>query len=258
MLYASTDFNHPFRYNCGITNAEKRLDKRYMEKKALRVMVCVAMTAASLLALSIAQPIAPSEASTPTAMTCSEPRGEKPIVFDRQAPERPIVDVSSELMAKDAKSKGYDVSDEEWREDAEYVESMASRLDGIATDTGYAIAIDTSTCRVGIFAADGSRYTLEMAFNADLGYIDESTGTTHTFTGAWHIDHHSETIPEGASFFTCFVPCWGDDGTDDGQGFHSGYDGNPGYESAGCTRLFYNDARYIYDNMPDGTPVIVY
>lgn len=229
-----------------------------MGKKSLRVTACVAMAAASLLALSIAQPIAPSEASTPTATTCSEPRGEKAIVFDRQAHEQPIVDVSSELMAKDAKSKGYDVSNEEWRGDAEYVESMASRLDGIATDTGYAIAIDTSTCRVGIFAADGSRYTLEMAFNADLGYIDESTGTTHTFTGAWHIDHHSETIPEGASFFTCFVPCWGDDGTDDGQGFHSGYDGDPGYESAGCTRLFYNDARYIYDNMPDGTPVIVY
>lgn len=132
------------------------------------------------------------------------------------------------------------------------------RLDGIATDTGYAIAIDTSACRVGIFAAADSGYTLERAFNADLGYIDGKTGKTHTFTGEWHIDHRSESIPEGASFFTCFVPCWNDDGTDDGQGFHSGYDGNPGYESTGCTRLFYNDARYIYDNIPDGTPVIVY
>lgn len=85
-----------------------------MGKKSIRVTACVAMAAASLLALSIA----PSEASTPTATTCSEPRGEKPIVFDRQAPEQPIVDVSSELMAKDAKSKGYDVSDEEWREES--------------------------------------------------------------------------------------------------------------------------------------------
>lgn len=142
--------------------------------------------------------------------------------------------------------------------DAGYAASMASRLDGIATDTGYAIAVDTSTCRVGIFTEGDSGYTLERAFNADLGYIDKSTGTTHTFTGVWHIDHRSETIPEGASFFTCFVPCWNDDGTDDGQGFHSGYDGDPGYESAGCTRLFYNDAKYIYDNMPDGTSVVVY
>ena len=229
-----------------------------MGKKSLRVTTCVAIAAASLLALSIAQSIAPSEVSTPTATPHSEPCGEKPIVFDRQVPEQPIVDVKSELIAKDAKSAEYDVSDEEWMGDAGYVASMTSRLDGIATDTGYAIAVDTSTCRVGIFAAGGSGYTLERAFNADLGYIDESTGATHTFTGAWHIDHRSETIPEGASFFTCFVPCWGDDGTDDGQGFHSGYDGDPGYGSAGCTRLFYNDARYIYDNMPNGTPVIVY
>lgn len=166
--------------------------------------------------------------------------------------------MKSELIAKDAKSEGYDVSNEGWRGDAGYAASMASCLDGIATDTGYAIAVDTSTCQVGIFAAGDSGYTLERAFNADLGYIDKSTGTTHTFTGEWHIDHRSETIPEGALFFTCFVPCWSDDGTDDGQGFHSGYDGDHGYESAGCTRLFYNDAKYIYDNMPDGTPVVVY
>lgn len=229
-----------------------------MGKKTLRTAVCVAMVAASLLAMSIAQPIVPSEVSTSTATPCSEPRGEKPIVFDRQSTEQPIVDVKSEFIAKDAKSKGYDVSDEEWRGDAGYAASMASRLDGIATDTGYAIAVDTSTCRVGIFTEGDSGYTLERAFNADLGYIDKSTGTTHTFTGVWHIDHRSETIPEGASFFTCFMPCWNDDGTDDGQGFHSGYDGDPGYESAGCTRLFYNDAKYIYDNMPDGTPVVVY
>lgn len=229
-----------------------------MGKKTLRTAVCVAMVAASLLAMSIAQPIVPSEVSTSTATPCSEPRGEKPIVFDRQSTEQPIVDVKSELIAKDAKSKGYDVSDEEWRGDAGYAASMASRLDEIATDTGYAIAVDTLTCRVGIFTEGDSGYTLERAFNADLGYIDKSTGITHTFTGVWHIDHRSETIPEGASFFTCFVPCWNDDGTDDGQGFHSGYDGDPGYESAGCTRLFYNDAKYIYDNMPDGTPVIVY
>lgn len=229
-----------------------------MGKKALRATVCGAMAIASLLALSIAQSIAPSVASTPTATLRSETGGEKPIVYDRQVPEQPIIDVSSELMEKDAKSEGHDVSDEPWRDDAGYVESMASRLDGIATDTEYAIVIDTSTCRVGIFAASDSGYTLEMAFNADLGYIDGATGRTHTFTGVWHIDHRSESIPEGASFFTCFVPCWNDDGTDDGQGFHSGYDGDPSYESAGCTRLFYNDARYIYDNMPDGTPVIVY
>lgn len=229
-----------------------------MGKKAIRATVCGAMVAASLLALSIAKPIVQSAASTPTATPYGEPHVEKPIVFDRQVPEQPIVDVKSEFIAKDAKSEGYDVSNEGWRGDAGYAVSMASRLDGIATDTGYAIAVDTSTCRVGIFAAGDSGYTLERAFNADLGYIDKSTGTTHTFTGEWHIDHRSETVPEGASFFTCFVPCWSDDGTDDGQGFHSGYDGDPGYESAGCTRLFYNDAKYIYDNMPDGTPVVVY
>lgn len=229
-----------------------------MGKKTLRTAVCVAMVAASLLAMSIAQPIVPSEVSTSTATPCGEPGGEKAIVYDRQASEQPIVDAKSELIVKDAKSKGYDVSDEEWRGDSEYAASMASRLDGIAIDTRYAIAVDTSTCRVGIFTEGDSGYTLERAFNADLGYIDKSTGTTHTFTGVWHIDHRSETIPEGASFFTCFVPCWNDDGTDDGQGFHSGYDGDPGYESAGCTRLFYNDAKYIYDNMPDGTPVVVY
>lgn len=168
-----------------------------MGKKTLRATLCVSMTAASLLALSIVKPIVPSAALTPTATPRSEMGGEKPIVYDRQAPEHPIVDVSSELIEKDAKSAGYDISDEPWRDDSEYVESMADRLDGIATDTGYAIAIDTSTCRVGIFAASDSEYTLERAFDADLGYIEEETGRTHTFTGEWHIDHRSESIPGG-------------------------------------------------------------
>lgn len=173
-----------------------------MGKKVLRATVCGAMAAASLLGLLAAKHIVPSEASTIPSTPCYGRRGEKEIVYDRQAPEPPIVDVNSEIEAKDAASTEYDVSDEEWKNDAEYVDSMASRLDGIRTDTGYAIAIDTSTCRVGIFAASDSRYTLERAFNADLGYIDEATGRTHTFTGEWHIDHRSETIPEGASFFT--------------------------------------------------------
>lgn len=173
-----------------------------MGKKVLYSSVCAAMAAASFLGLLAAQHIVPSEASTIPSTPCYRRSGEKEIVYDRQAPEPPIVDVSAELMAKDAASTEYDVSDEEWKNDAEYVDPMANRLDGIRTDTGYAIAIDTSTCRVGIFAASDSRYTLERAFNADLGYIDEATGRTHTFTGEWHIDHRSETIPEGASFFT--------------------------------------------------------
>lgn len=58
-----------------------------MGKKVLRTTAYVAMSAASLLALSIAQPIAQSAASTPTATPCGEPRVEKPIVFDRQVLE---------------------------------------------------------------------------------------------------------------------------------------------------------------------------
>ncbi len=225
--------------------------------KVSRTTAYIAITSVSLLVLLTALHIFTSMTSTSSSTNYCESSSEKTIVFDRQAPTQ-IVDVKSELMANDAASAEYSISDEAWRDNVKYVKSMAVRLDEIATDTGYAIAIDTSTCRVGIFAARDSGYMLEKAFNADLGYIDEATKRTHTFTGEWHIDHRSESIPEGASFFTCFVPCWDDDGTDDGQGFHSGYDGDPGYESAGCTRLFYNDARYIYDNMPDGTPVIVY
>ena len=54
-----------------------------MGKKVLRTTAYVAMSAASLLALPIAQ----SAASTPTATPCGEPRVEKPIVFDRQVLE---------------------------------------------------------------------------------------------------------------------------------------------------------------------------
>lgn len=225
--------------------------------KAIHPTACIAIAFVSLLALLTDSNISTSMPSTSSSTNYCEPSLEKAIVLDRKETAQ-IVDVKSELIANDAASAEYNVSDEAWHRDAEYIASMKSRLVGIATGTGYAISVDTSTCRVGIFVAGDSGYTIEKAFNADIGYIDETTGRTHTFTGKWHIDHRSESIPEGASFFTCFVPCWSDDGTDDGQGFHSGYDGDPSYESAGCTRLFYNDARYIYDNMPDGTPVIVY
>lgn len=227
-----------------------------MIRAACKVISCVVAATAISYAAFTYQTTNVSNAS----VMSSQNRAviEKPIIMDTAATDVPSC-VSSDIPEQDAISRSFDVSNESWGTDKSYVNGMIQHIVQ-QNDTGkYAIAIDTSLCRVGIFKRDDNgTYSLDHAFNADLGYIDNVTKETHTFTGAWHIDHRTVDGPEGASYFTCFVPCWGKNGEDDGQGFHSGYDGSPSYESAGCTRLFYNDAKYISENIPDGTLVLVY
>lgn len=175
--------------------------------------------------------------------------------FDDTRPQ-----VSTDIATQDENSKSRPVSNELWgTSEPGYVADMAQRLSEAQEGGVWAVAVDVSRGRVGVFSR-GSQgvYQLVRAFNADMGYIDPKTGSSHTFTGTWFVDHKAKEGPEGASFFTCYILSWTDDGQEDGQGFHSGYDGVPSYESAGCVRLYYNDAAYIYDNVPGGSLVMVY
>lgn len=231
-------------------------------KNIIKATLCVAMSIALYIALAENTCIsAQANADSIPIDSQNEVITNKPIIHDKMITTDIVSYISNDIVSQDAVSKHFDVSNESWKGDIEYVSNMLNKIINQHDNGEYAIAIDTSKCRVGIFKqsdTDGIEYALDKAFYADLGYIDNITSNTHTFTGVWHIDHRTTDGPEGSSFFTCFITCWDEDGSDDGQGFHSGYDGTPSYESAGCTRLFYNDAKYIFDNVPNGTLVLVY
>ena len=85
----------------------------------------------------------------------------------------------------------------------------------------------------------------------------EGIPESHTFTGTFHVDHKS--AHDGPDdWWTCFIPYYKPDGTDFGQGFHQGYTGIPSFQSYGCTRLSTENAKWIYDNVPIETTVVVF
>ncbi|MCH3942148.1 MAG: RICIN domain-containing protein [Atopobiaceae bacterium] len=146
-----------------------------------------------------------------------------------------------------------------WKNDASYVSGITNKARSLSTDTGSIIVTDRSTCRVLVFDAN-SGCKLVKAFDSNLG-----TAEHPTFTGTYRINHKWES---GASnpYFTVYFDYWvNNDGTgahnaanDDGQGFHDAYDGTPGYESHGCTRLYHENAKWIFDNVSIGSTVYIF
>lgn len=161
--------------------------------------------------------------------------------------------------------------------DASYVNSNRSRIASAGSSTNYGCVIDTSKARVMVFQRSGSSWALVLACDAALGRPGHKT-----FRGTYTVDHKNraywnDTAGPGVNdWWTCYLPAWsnaynpnmrpymGSDSRyqglyEDGQGFHYGYDGSrPGYRSGGCTCTSYDDAKWIYDNVPIGSKVVVF
>ena len=176
----------------------------------------------------------------------------------------------------DAEYGGRDASmgDVTWSGNQEYIDMLRGKVASVVDTTGWVCTVDVDRCRCVVFRRnDTGGYDVTLTANTQQGRIVD--GKSITFTGVWHIEHKRRSLwADGIDvndWWCCLVPCWqatNDDGHlwqdpstglfDGGQGFHRAWETVPGYSMGGCTGLTWDDAKFIYDEVPIGSTVVVF
>ena len=125
--------------------------------------------------------------------------------------------------------------------------------------TNYLILVDTTKCRVGIFSGSQGRWSAIQYWLCSPG-----TSSTPTVKGSFTVKNRGKVFgKEGQYSCWYFTRFYGE------YLFHSVLyypgsmtnikDGRLGMQlSHGCVRLDINNAKWIYDNIPNGTKVYIY
>ncbi len=152
--------------------------------------------------------------------------------------------------------------DASWIHDERYTSMCAAKAQEYGSDTDYFAYVDTTLYRATFLREDpdGSWKTV-AGFDCGIGAPESELGIsdsscTHTFSGVFKVDHKNEQLG-GLKWWVCYVPYWTEDGLDDGQGFHNLYLGYGGMYSNGCVRLSDTNSKWVYDNIPIGSTVVV-
>lgn len=176
----------------------------------------------------------------------------------------------------DAEYGGRDASmgDVTWSGNQEYIDMLRDKVASVVDATGWVCTVDVDRCRCVVFQRnDAGGYDVALTANTQQGRI--VGGKSITFTGVWHIEHKRRSLwADGIDvndWWCCLVPCWqetNDDGHlwqdpstglfDGGQGFHRAWETEPGYNMGGCTGLTWDNAKFIYDEVPIGSTVVVF
>ena len=135
---------------------------------------------------------------------------------------------------------------------------ISSRAAKAYSDTNWLIVTDTSACKVAIFTGSQGNWTT-------VKYISCSPGKSSTPTVKGEFKVTGRGLSFGKPTYTCwyYTQFYGD------YLFHSVIynknsktsiqDGRLGMQlSHGCVRLALNEAKWIYDNIPNGTKVIIF
>jgi uncharacterized protein YjdB len=134
--------------------------------------------------------------------------------------------------------------------------AMYNKIAKTSSKTNYIIAVNTSTCRVGIFKGSAGNWKLLKYWSCGPG-----ASSTPTVKGTFTVQSRGYSFGSG---FTCYywTQFYGN------YLFHSilYYQGTKKVKdstlgkkvSHGCVRLDIANAKWIYNNIPKGTKVIVY
>ena len=136
--------------------------------------------------------------------------------------------------------------------------NMNAKAQGQSSKTDWLIITDTSKCRVGIFYGSKGQWTAVKYLSCTPG-----KSSTPTVKGNFTVTGRGKSF--GTSTYTCwyYTQFYGD------YLFHSVIynrgsmtsiqDGRLGKQlSHGCVRLNINEAKWMYDNIPNGTNVLIY
>ena len=148
-----------------------------------------------------------------------------------------------------------------WIHDSRYTSMCAEKAAECGSDTDWFAIVDVALCRATFLEQFDGSWKVVAAFDCGTGKSEKELGVSdsnqsHSFTGTFKVDHKNELLG-GLKWWVCYIPCWTQDGLDDGQGFHNLYLGYTGAYSNGCVRLTDMNAKWVYDNVPVGTTVLV-
>ena len=135
--------------------------------------------------------------------------------------------------------------------------AMYARAQMYGSNTGYLILVDRAACRVGVFTGRTGAWNLVNFWACAPG-----TAATPTVSGEFTVQGKGYYFDSGSSRCYWYTQFYGN------YLFHSVLyskytgalvDGRVGIPlSHGCVRLEINNAKWIYDNVPRGTKVVVY
>ncbi|MBR3318124.1 MAG: L,D-transpeptidase family protein [Atopobiaceae bacterium] len=134
---------------------------------------------------------------------------------------------------------------------------MYQYAQGFSSPTGWLILVDCTTCNTAIFSGSRGNWYMRDKYLVGVGRY-----TSPSRHGVWSIGGRGYSF--GGSDYTCYywvsyyndylfhtVPCWA--GTFDIKDPRLGE-----HVSAGCVRQPFDKAKWLYDNIPAGTTVVVY
>lgn len=135
--------------------------------------------------------------------------------------------------------------------------AMALHAQGYSSSTGYLILVDRAACRVGIFTGGMGNWSMNSYWSCAPG-----KPSTPTVGGVFKVQSKGHYFDSGSSRCYWYTQFHGN------YLFHSVLynkytgglsDGRVGMQlSHGCVRLEIGNAKWIYDNIPGGTTVVIY
>lgn len=149
-----------------------------------------------------------------------------------------------------------------WVHDKRYTEMCAEKAQEYGSDTDFFAYVDLALYRATFLRkSDSGSWMVVSGFDCGIGASEKELGfsdsnETHTRTGVFKVDHKNEQLG-GLKWWVCYIPYWTEDGLDDGQGFHNLYLGYGGMYSNGCVRLSDVNSKWVFDNLPIGSTVVV-
>ena len=135
--------------------------------------------------------------------------------------------------------------------------NMSIRAQSYSSSTSYLILVDRAACKVGIFTGRQGAWNFLYFWDCAPG-----TAATPTVSGVFTVQSKGYYFDSGSSRCYWYTQFYGN------YLFHSVLyskytgdlvDGRVGIPlSHGCVRLVIGNAKWIYDNIPSGTKVVVY
>lgn len=159
-------------------------------------------------------------------------------------------------MAKNTTIDGYKLqADGRWLTPEQM--RMYTHAQMYSSGTGWLILVDRAACKVGIFNGRAGAWSLNREWSCSPG-----KPSTPTVSGVFHVGSKGYYFDSGSARCYWYTQFYND------YLFHSVLyskytgglqDGRLGMQlSHGCVRLEINNAKWIYDNIPSGTTVVVY
>lgn len=152
-----------------------------------------------------------------------------------------------------------------WTGDTEYINRLAQKAAQVGSSSDYFFAWDNELCRVIVFQRSGGGWSAIKLWNCN--------GARATYSGAWSVVHRQKCNWADEYFgmgyndwSTCFIESYSSSskghlryipgkGYEDCASIHATGYSETGWGNGGCCGLLIDDAKWVYDNLPNGTTV---